>query len=696
MPFAGVQLGHYRLLRQVGGGNMGEVYLAEDTRIARQVAIKIIRNEATPYPDSEATKEAERLFLREMKAISLLDHPHILPLFDFGEEKVNGSPLTYMVMPYRPEGSLSDWLRQNSYNSLLFPEQVANLISQAADALQHAHDHQIIHQDVKPSNFLIRNRTGTGNPPDLLLTDFGIAKFASATANTSQSVRGTPTYMAPEQWDGHPVAASDQYGLAIMAYQLLTGRPPFIGRMEQVMRQHFTVQPQPPSVFNSRVSPAIDAVILRALTKKPEGRFPSIAGFADAFRQAVQAKGDLRATLSIRRDEALTGTSRTLTLPGGRKVMVQVPAGVQEGQALHLEGMGEPYYDGGPRSALILTINIAADEAIHLPFLQGSELMTAPSHLPAPPAVWQENRTPVPQASQAANIVMPPPSPAIISTAPRQGPSSGRIAALAIIALLIILAGTGLLLYHNLASSGQYGGKVTGTGGAGATATAQAAAATAPAATATAQVNATATAHAVATAQAATANPYPSYMSGHGTLALYDPLNQFSPKWEAYTDSNFGGVCGFSNGTYQISETKAHDNFLCNLSTHYSNFAIEVQMTILQGDCGGITFRNDGSNGKVYSFKVCSDGSYYLYVYKGLSASSTLTSNSSSAILTGANRLNTIGVVANGSTIELYANQTKLTSLTDDSYASGEIGLMASDITNATKVNYNNFKVWTF
>jgi len=691
MPFAGVQLGHYRLIRQVGSGNMGEVYMAEDTRIERQVAIKVIRNEATPYPDSEATKEAERLFQREMKAISLLDHPHILPLFDFGEEEVNGAPVTYMVMPYRPEGSLSDWLRQHSYSSLLTPEEIADLLSQAADALQHAHDHQIVHQDVKPSNFLIRDRTGAGKRPDLLLTDFGIAKFTSATANTSQSVRGTPTYMAPEQWDGRPVAASDQYALAIMAYQLLTGRPPFIGRMEQVMRQHFTAQPQPPGIFNSRVSPAIDAVILRALAKKPEERFPSIADFARAFQQATQSKGDLRATLSIRRSEALSGTSRTLTLPGGRRVTAQVPAGVQEGQVLRLEGQGEPYYDGGPPGALILTINIAAtEEARNLPFPQSSELLTSPSNLPASPSAWQESRTPIPQggSQQSMNIVVPPPPPAIITAPPRKGSSGARKALLALIALLIIVAGTGYLLYRGL-TSGQQGAGQAGA----ATATAQAAI-TAQAATATAQVNATATTYAAATATAATANPYPSYMSGQGTLALYDPLNQATPRWEMYSNKAFGGTCAFANGVYQISETKAHNNFLCNLATHYGNFAVEVQMTILQGDCGGIAFRNDGSNGKVYSFKVCSDGSYDLYVYRDNNTSSTLITNTSSAILTGANRLNTIGVVANGSTIELYANQTKLTSITDTTYASGEIGLIASDITNATRVNYSNIRVW--
>ena len=126
-------------------------------------------------------------------------------------------------MPYRAEGSLSDWLRQHGQAGLLSPQDVAHFVGQAASALQHAHDRQIIHQDVKPSNFLLRQRQETPTRSDLLLADFGIACFSTATASASQSIRGTPTYMAPEQWEGHPVPATDQYALAVMVYELLTG-----------------------------------------------------------------------------------------------------------------------------------------------------------------------------------------------------------------------------------------------------------------------------------------------------------------------------------------------------------------------------------------------------------------------------------------------------------------------------------------
>src|SRR5205085_10300713 len=143
---------------------------------------------------------------------------HILPLYDFGEEIIHKNTLIYMVMPFRQEGSLADWLQQHSSSELLLPEDVAHFIRQAADALQDAHDHQLIHLDVKPSTFLIRSRTSSPNLPDVLLADFGIAKFMTATATSSQSIRGTPAYMAPEQWDGQPVEATDQYALAVTAY----------------------------------------------------------------------------------------------------------------------------------------------------------------------------------------------------------------------------------------------------------------------------------------------------------------------------------------------------------------------------------------------------------------------------------------------------------------------------------------------
>src|SRR5262249_46611681 len=139
-----------------------------------------VRAETEPYPDPVTTQDTARLFQREMRAITMLDHPHILPLFDFGEEKDGSNILTYMVMPLRQEGSLTDWLQKRGKSQKLTPDEVAHFVLQAAEALQHAHDHHLIHQDVKPANFLVRNRSGHVLP-DLLLMDFGISRITTAT-----------------------------------------------------------------------------------------------------------------------------------------------------------------------------------------------------------------------------------------------------------------------------------------------------------------------------------------------------------------------------------------------------------------------------------------------------------------------------------------------------------------------------------
>ncbi len=325
--------------------------------------------------------QATHLFYREAKAIVKLDHPHILPLFDYGEERSGDLPVIYLVMPYRPEGSLAKWLSQRTQQELLSPRDVAHLVHQAADALQHSHDRQIIHQDVKPSNFLVRERKETSGRPDLLLTDFGIARLMTATSGSSQTVHGTPTYMAPEQCLGHAVPASDQYALAIMTYELLTGRPPFLGGPLQVMFQQIHDLPQPPGSLNASLSKEVDEVLLRALAKQASERFVSISAFAAAFEEAVQnlpqadhalpapppltgsllntpVSGEMRAELAISEAEARTGTTRVLTLPGGQTLHVKVPAGVQDGYIVRLDSQGSPSTDEHAKNILLLTIRI--------------------------------------------------------------------------------------------------------------------------------------------------------------------------------------------------------------------------------------------------------------------------------------------------------------------------------------------------
>lgn len=330
-----LQSGRYRYKRLLGSGGMGDVYLMQDTRVSRQVAIKVMRAESALTSRDEKAIEATRLFQREARAIAALEHPNILPLYDFGEETGNGMTITYMVMPYCPAGSLEHWLRTQSELPLSPPE-IAALVEQAAEALQYAHEHEMIHLDVKPSNFLLRSNRKKPRRPTLLLADFGIARNFTTVANSSRTIRGTPTSMAPEQWSGSPVFASDQYALAVMAYELLTGRPPFVGSLEQLMYRHFTVPSPAPSTFNPRLPAELDPVLLRALAKQPEERFPSIADFATAFVEAAQqpatpieerVDADVAeyATVALSADAAHSGVSRLLTLADDRESLLATP-----------------------------------------------------------------------------------------------------------------------------------------------------------------------------------------------------------------------------------------------------------------------------------------------------------------------------------------------------------------------------------
>ena len=399
MAIEELQNGRYRRVRLLGSGGMGEVYLMQDIRVNRQVAIKVIRSEGAPYPGSDTARDAARLFQREARAIAALEQPNILPLYDFGEETLEDVTLSYMVMPFCPEGTLTGWLQQRGSAPILSPQDVAHMVEQAAEALQYAHDHHVIHLDIKPSNFLIRSNKKTPNRPTLLLADFGVARLSAATSNASQAVRGTPTSMAPEQWSSMPVPATDQYALAVMAYGLLAGRPPFLGGMEQLMYQHFHVQPPPPSTFNPRLSSSIDAVLLRALAKNSADRFPSISAFAGAFEQAVQrspaepvsgpqqpSASDFQATLAISQAEALSGTSRAITLPGGQRVNVAIPAGTYDGQVIRLQVLDEP---SSPEGILALTITVKRPQEDPLPFDPVSDhdlptVVTSDANLQAP------------------------------------------------------------------------------------------------------------------------------------------------------------------------------------------------------------------------------------------------------------------------------------------------------------------------
>src|SRR5215467_5744195 len=290
---------------------MGAVYLAADSTIGQQVAIKVVRTGAADYPDLASAIRAAERFKQEARAIASLDHLHILPLYRYGEEQTDDGQRAYIIMQYRPEGSLWDWIPERASQDSLaaaraWPfdiEETARYLHQAASALQYAHDRGIIHRDIKPANFLLRFEEGqkAGRPQGsplhdmgenlstvhLLLSDFGLAKFFSSSSATSH-IFGTPIYMAPEQFDGEAGPESDQYALAVMVYYLLTGHPPFEGDPMRLMHQHLYIEPPPPSRFNPALPEGLESALFQALSKKPSERHPSIGAFANAFARGIE------------------------------------------------------------------------------------------------------------------------------------------------------------------------------------------------------------------------------------------------------------------------------------------------------------------------------------------------------------------------------------------------------------------------
>jgi serine/threonine protein kinase/WD40 repeat protein len=301
----GTTLDGYVLKRLLGSGGMGAVYLAEDPSIGQQVAIKVVRTDDSNYSDTASLEQATERFRQEARAVGGLDHLNILPLYRYGEEETSSGRRAYIVMQYRPEGSLADWLRRRAgkfrpSSQTLTPqlpeglptswplglEETAYYIYQAASALQYAHDRGIIHRDVKPANFLLRfDPHITNKAAILLLSDFGLAKFYAVTSATSHAF-GTPIYMAPEQFDGTASPQSDQYALAIMAFHLLAGHPPFEGDPMHLMLQHLRTEPPSLHTLVPTVPRSTDEVLHRALAKQADQRFPSIMNFAEAFKEA--------------------------------------------------------------------------------------------------------------------------------------------------------------------------------------------------------------------------------------------------------------------------------------------------------------------------------------------------------------------------------------------------------------------------
>jgi eukaryotic-like serine/threonine-protein kinase len=298
-----VLAGRYRIEQELGRGGMAKVFKGTDTVLGREVAIKILAPQFAEDPSF-----VDR-FRREAQAAARLNHPNLVSVYDTGSD----DGMHFIVMEYVEAKTLADYL---AGGSRIMPERAIELAEAVCDALTVAHAQGVIHRDIKPGNIMV-TRAG-----EVKVTDFGIARLTSSAETIAQTaaVLGTASYLSPEQAQGQQVdVRTDLYSLGVVLYEMVAGRPPFIGGSAfAVASQHVHEQPVPASKLNPDVTPALDAVIMRALAKNPVNRY----GSAQEFRADLER---VRAGLPVEATPLLPSNATTQVIDRSRQTAVLPP-----------------------------------------------------------------------------------------------------------------------------------------------------------------------------------------------------------------------------------------------------------------------------------------------------------------------------------------------------------------------------------
>jgi predicted Ser/Thr protein kinase len=286
--------GAYDIQREVGRGGMGVVYLATDRRLGRRVALKVI------VPELAADAQFRQRFEREARVAATLEHPHVVPVYEAGEQ--DGS--LFIAMRFIDGRDLASEVRDHGR---LATDRLARVVLQVAGALDAAHRSGVVHRDVKPANVLL---TGTGDDEQAYLTDFGLTREAASESGltlTGQWV-GTVDYAAPEQILGEPTdARCDVYALGCLAFQALTGKPPYQGAPAARLFAHMNDPPPSACAARAGLRPEVDAALARALAKKPDDRFQSAGDLGRALAAALAGEAPIEPEGTVARGPALTG-----------------------------------------------------------------------------------------------------------------------------------------------------------------------------------------------------------------------------------------------------------------------------------------------------------------------------------------------------------------------------------------------------
>ena len=360
-PLIGLTIGNYRVSQKLGEGGMGAVYLAEHPHIGKKVALKIL------HAEFASNNDVVSRFFNEAKAVNDIGHPNIVDIVDYGVLTTgpSGEGLVYFIMEFLPGITLTELIRRESP---LPPERALSICLQVADALSASHKSNIVHRDLKPDNIILIQR---GREKDFVkLLDFGIAKLTGDQPGSRRTrtglVMGTPAYMSPEQCEGRGNVdhRADIYALGIVLYEMITGRVPFYGEgYGEVLVQHLTQAPPPPSTIRGLIPPHVEQVILKALEKRPEMRFPTMDEMSKALMDPVgyvEARGGVAnflVTPITPTNEPIAPVSRLTPSPVSR--LTPVPGSVTTPTTLG-GAAGQLAPPGNSKKGLIIGVGVAA------------------------------------------------------------------------------------------------------------------------------------------------------------------------------------------------------------------------------------------------------------------------------------------------------------------------------------------------
>ncbi len=708
----------YRLLHFLSRGENKSVYQAVDIHTARPVALKLVRLDQ----GQEEKQQRFQHFRNIMEEVTTLDHPHILPVLDFGE-MTNGQGereygYAYTVMPLATERSLDIWLsnywqQQKSLSTQLAPQDIQQFVSQAAESLQHAHDKNILHLGIKQTNFLVRYQTDGKRFPHLELADFSIARFTALPANLA-SGQGASYALAPELLRGHPVAATDQYELAALVYELLTGH---------VYTQDGKGGRGAPALFSpeeqaAKLSPVVSQVLQRALLLDPTARYASITEFAEAFEHAMR-QGEhgehIYVMLGISEAEALSGVSYPLAMADKRLVTVNVPPNVHAGQILRIPNAGQASQFGGPRGQLVVTLAVRPDPNENLRLIEQLE------HLSESIQTLQVQPMELGQQMQALDrkvmSALEPEEDEVkfrgLQDIPRyisKHIPPGIAVALSVL-LLVVICGNCLLcttLKGDIVGNGSGNIALITTTDEHMTATASAH--TNALATATVVAQATATAKQTVALQAAAdaqliPQQYAVTSTGSTSILIFNDLTAQSNigQWTAQKPAT-GQSCGFVETTDKFYHAQMPSSgstpLFCQTTGSQGTvstgptFVLQTQMTIIDGDVGGVAF---GIHGKSFCYFYINQLGQYEIGLNGVPFSTGKGQSDAINKGTGSQVSNLLAVVANNKKLTFYVNLQPIFSIDDVQLpAQGQLALVAQSNGSPTDVAYQSIKVWRY